>query len=381
MIRVGFIGGVSKEWMGGLNYYNNLLYAIGNIKQNEVKAIVFLGKKTDASISDMFSKNAEVIKNSAFDRKSFKWFLIKIEQRVFKTNHILEFILKKAGIDILSHSLVAGLKSVKTFNWIADFQHVYLPHMFSESEICYRNCHFKQLIECSDLIILSSYDALDDYNKFLPGYESKAAVLQFVSQPDRSYFLLSDKNKKALFDKYDIEDEYFFIPNQFWKHKNHLLVFKAVKEIIERGGSVRVICTGHLSDYRNEEYISDLIDFVRVHRLQNYIKLLGLVPYEDVFSLIKFSKAVLNPSLFEGWSSTVEECKSVGKNMILSDLKVHKEQYPEAVFFDRNSVESLALVLMSYQEPDTNDFLKNSLSERTERFGLTYINLCKAVVS
>ena len=78
------------------------------------------------------------------------------------------------------------------------------------------------------------------------------------------------------------------------------------------------------------------------------IKLLGLVDYEDVFALIKFSKAVINPSLFEGWSSTVEECKSVGKNMILSDLGVHKEQYPEATFFIRNDIESFQNILKNY---------------------------------
>ena len=28
MIKVGFIGAVSKEWMGGLNYYKNLLLVL-----------------------------------------------------------------------------------------------------------------------------------------------------------------------------------------------------------------------------------------------------------------------------------------------------------------------------------------------------------------
>jgi hypothetical protein len=36
--------------------------------------------------------------------------------------------------------------------------------------------------------------------------------------------------------------------------------------------------------------------------------------------------------------------------MILSDLDVHKEQYPNATFFERNSVESLKNILKNYKK-------------------------------
>ena len=45
MIRVGFIGAVSKEWMGGLNYFNNLLFALNQIGKKELEIFVFVGKK------------------------------------------------------------------------------------------------------------------------------------------------------------------------------------------------------------------------------------------------------------------------------------------------------------------------------------------------
>jgi glycosyltransferase involved in cell wall biosynthesis len=41
---------------------------------------------------------------------------------------------------------------------------------------------------------------------------------------------------------------------------------------------------------------------------------------------MRASTALINPSLFEGWSTTVEEAKSTGTPMILSDLGVHREQ-------------------------------------------------------
>jgi len=378
MIKVGFIGSVSKEWMGGLNYFKNLLFAINSVEKKELEVFVFVGKKIDIETKRMFKEYATVIENSIFDRKSIKWFIGKIEQKIFKTNILLENILKKHSIQILSHASITNLKTIKTINWIPDFQHVHLPQMFSEKEIQGRNRNFLELIRNSDLIVLSSFDALKDMKKFAPNYEDKARVLQFVSQPNSRYFELDEHDKSLLLQKYEIKDDFFYIPNQFWKHKNHMMIFEAINDLKKDGIEINVVCTGYLGDYRNKTYIDDAREFIKSNNLEDNIKLLGLVDYEDVFALIKFSKAVINPSLFEGWSSTVEECKSVGKNMILSDLDVHKEQYSNAVFFERDSAESLKEVLKFYKTENESNL--EPLDVRTKKFANIYVSVCKEVL-
>lgn len=378
MIKVGFIGSVSKEWMGGLNYFKNLLFAINSIEEKELEVFVFVGKKIDIKTKRMFQEYATVIEDSMFDRKSIKWFLSKIEQKIFKTNILLENILKKHSIQILSHAAITNLKTIKTINWIPDFQHIYLPQMFSEKGIKNRNNNFLKLIRDSDLIVLSSFDALKDMKKFAPNYEDKARVLQFVSQPNSRYFELDEHDKSLLLQKYKIKDDFFYIPNQFWKHKNHMMIFEAINELKKDGVEINIVCTGYLGDYRNKTYIDDIRKVLKLNNLEDNIKLLGLVDYEDVFVLIKFSKAVINPSLFEGWSSTVEECKSVGKNMILSDLDVHKEQYPNAVFFKRDSIKSLKDVLKSYNIENESNV--EPLEARTKKFANIYVSVCKEVL-
>lgn len=378
MIKVGFIGSVSKEWMGGLNYFKNLLFAINSIEEKELEVFVFVGKKIDIKTKRMFQEYATVIEDSIFDRKSIKWFLGKIEQKIFKTNILLENILKKHNIQILSHAAITKLKTIKTINWIPDFQHIHLPQMFSEKEIQNRNNNFLKLIRDSDLIVLSSFDALKDMKKFAPNDEDKARVLQFVSQPNSRYFELDEHDKSLLLQKYEIKDDFFYIPNQFWKHKNHMMIFEAINELKKDGVEINIVCTGYLGDYRNKTYIDDIRKVIKLNNLKDNIKLLGLVDYEDVFALIKFSKAVINPSLFEGWSSTVEECKSVGKNMILSDLDVHKEQYPNAVFFKRDSIESLKEVLKFYKIENESNV--EPLEARTKKFANIYVSVCKEVL-
>lgn len=378
MIKVGFVGAVSKEWMGGLNYFKNLLFSLKSLKNQELQVYVFVGKKTDIEIKKMFQKYATVIEDSLFDRESLKWFFMKIETKIFKTNYLYENFFKKNNIQILSHSFLTNFKNIKTINWIPDFQHIHLPEMFTEEEIKQRNKTYFQVIKQSDMIVLSSYDALEDLKKFAPGYEKKVKVLQFVSQPTDKYHELNKKNEDELIEKYNIKNDFYYMPNQFWKHKNHMLVMKAIHLLKQENININLVCTGHLLDYRNKSHIENIKDYIAKNNLAENIKLLGLVDYKDVFGLIKISRAVINPSLFEGWSSTVEECKSVGKNMILSDLIVHKEQYPDATFFDRHNVESLKNVLRNYKDKKVT-YSMNTLKLKTKKFANTYLLICKEV--
>ncbi len=381
MIRVGFIGAVSKEWMGGLNYFKNLLFAISTLENKEIEPIVFVGRKTDEDIKAMFRKHAQVIEHAMFDRKSLSWFCWKVSQKLLKTNFLLDQLLKQHQINVVSHADVIHLGSCKTINWIPDFQHLHLPKMFSDAEIKHRNTHFLKLMQHSDAIVLSSFDALKDFNGFAPEYLEKAKVLQFVSQPDPRYFELNAEDEEKLRIKYNILTPFFYLPNQFWKHKNHMVVFEAVNILKEKGINITIVCTGHLHDYRNSEHIDTLTRFVITHHLEDQIKLLGLVDYADVFALIKYSEAVINPSLFEGWSSTVEECKSVGKNMILSDLNVHQEQCPEALFFQRNNAQDLANTLKKYIFNKKSIEKLFDLQDQTRLFALRYQSIVKKVIS
>lgn len=54
------------------------------------------------------------------------------------------------------------------------------------------------------------------------------------------------------------------------------------------------------------------------------------------------TNALLNPSRFEGWSTTVEEAKAAGTPMILSDIPVHREQAPNARFVGQDDAPALA---------------------------------------
>ena len=378
MIKVGFIL-VDVGWTGGINYYKNLFFALSKHPNGNIKIVVFVGKKTKEK--QIYGKYAKIVEKSFFDFNSVENIFGRVCNKLFRDpNWCLRKILKKYKIDIVSHSPLPEIKGVKTLSWIPDFQHIHLPEFFTKEELKARDDIFILQAQKSDGLILSSFDALNDLKKFLNGRISVPTfVLQFVSQPNEQYFNLTENDKGDLLKKYNLPNVFFYVPNQMWAHKNHIVLFEAVKILKEKGISICVVCTGNMADYRNEKHIQEICDFVSGNRLKENIKLLGLVDYCDVFALIKFSKAVINPSLFEGWSSTVEECKSVKKKMILSDLDVHKEQYPNAVFFERENSEDLSEKLEKYDEISVDSTPFFDVEKATEKFARTYWNIVKNI--
>jgi glycosyltransferase involved in cell wall biosynthesis len=94
--------------------------------------------------------------------------------------------------------------------------------------------------------------------------------------------------------------------------------------------------------------------------------------------------AVINPSKFEGWSSSVEEAKSFGKKIILSSIPVHLEQAPSnAFYFDFNDSVSLKKILQDVwnTKADTDtDATEAEIFKRTIDFGEKYIKLINSLM-
>ena len=161
--------------------------------------------------------------------------------------------------------------------------------------------------------------------------------------------------RETLMARFNIKGPYFHLPNQFWRHKNHGSVIDAIKLARSNGRKFTVAATGNTNDHRFPGYFVELMNRVRDAGCVDDFKVLGLVSIVDLAGLMHYSIGVINPSFFEGWSTTVEEAKSRGKTIILSDIPVHREQAPEyGLFFNPNDpaglVAQMSYVLDNYSE-------------------------------
>jgi glycosyltransferase involved in cell wall biosynthesis len=233
----------------------------------------------------------------------------------------------------------------KALGWIPDFQEKYLKELFSEEELRYRNDQQKNYIEHNVPIVFSSEDARNDFYRFHPdGKSLRTFVLSFaVSHPD-----FSKEDIVQLKQRFGIVKPYLLCANQFWMHKNHLFLFKAFHAAIEKGLNMQLVCTGKLSDYRNNDYCQTLLSYIKDNNLEKDIIIVGFVERTEQLCLMDNSYAVIQPSLFEGWSTVVEDAKCLNKFIFLSNLKVHVEQNPRNVsYFNPNDQEDLVGKLLN----------------------------------
>lgn len=345
MIRVGFVLNFrNNEWLGGINYYRNLITAICANPETNLEPVIFVGCDSDIKFSECFS-GIQIVKSHIFNSNHPASLVRLILRKILHRDIVLERLLKQYKISVLSHVGSLGrTSSVPTIGWIPDFQHKYLPGFFSKNEISVRDRNFK--LTCSECtrVIFSSNTAKSDAEKFYPKYAKKYQVLRFVTSY-MDFSGLPDFN--ALKMKYSIKEPYFIVPNQFWVHKNHMVILEALDILKIRGYPVTVVATGNTVDYRQPGYFGELLQKIQnCHISENFIAI-GIVPYKELIQLMIHSIAVINPSLFEGWSTSVEEAKAMNLKVILSDIPVHREQNPRrGIFFPPHDPEQLARILL-----------------------------------
>ena len=378
VIRVAFLfEDFDSLWMGGRNYYKCLFNAINSHDSKMLQPLIFQGIPSQ-SASEFFGP-IPTFDMSWLKPKSVPWLIRKFSSKIFRKDIIVENSLLKKGVKILSHQGYIGVKTpIRTISWLPDFQHIHLKDNFSEIERNRRNIVFKKICEASSTILISSKSSQRDLHNFSPDAYEKSRVLNFIGNFSESKPI----SLPLIQSKYQIKHPYFYIPNQFWKHKNHRLVVNALKILKQDDILPLVICSGSTYDQNNPDHFTLLKDEIISNNLHNQIKILGEIPYTDVNSLIYHSLAVINPSFFEGWSTVVEEARNLNKYQILSDIDVHREQSPDkAIFVDPNKPEAMALAMRTILEKDhehnelTWDDLKSRYNQRKIDFANQYENI------
>jgi len=386
MIRVGFWFDYGLVYAGGLNYFRNLLHALRESRAGDIEPVLFMGRDVPPALDAELSRVSRLVKLDLLTRGTAQWALHRSLYRSVRCQLMVERILRRHRIEVVSHpSMVERLRGdFRLISWIPDFQYLHLPQLFPGLDAARRSEDIRRLHRGSDAVVLSSRDALRDFASIIgEPTPARTHVLPFVSQTKA----LGDEPAAELLRRHGLARRYFLLPNQFWEHKNHRVAFEAVARLKAEGLAVTLVCTGWMNDPRRASRALDCLAFVKREGLQEQIRLLGTIDYADVLGLMRNAVAIVNPSLFEGWSSSVEEAKSLGKPVLVSDIPVHREQaHPQAHYFDPHSVDGLAALMRAawLDWPDGIDAAQEaaaraSLHERTIEFGREYAQVVRGV--
>lgn len=343
--RLGIHYSYNENWIGGTYYIHNLLKALRTLPA------------ADLPIITVFAVSEQEFEKLAMDTRYPNmnyWPLFKLPKYNFferVINKIARFLFKQNLVDKAKNMVDVVFPVMTTSHeyfgkkkvyWIPDFQDRKLPTFFKSEELAERKKWQEHVSKQKALLILSSQDAANQYKYFLPEALTTQRVVPFAT--------IQQINKLPSFDEvkniFRLPEVFIISPNQFWAHKNHIIILKAVRLLKQKGKLVTVVFTGKEYDYRNPDYFETLQYFVEQNDLVQQVRFLGFIDRLHQLCLMKQAKAIIQPSLFEGWSSVIEDAKCLNKQVFASDLPVHQEQLGEyGKYFDPSDEEFLACLI------------------------------------
>lgn len=330
-MHIGVPAKGGADWIGGLHYTINLVKALATLPAGERPRI------------SVFTSHAEQLRElHGLAGVSELVTLPPAREGAATELAPFERAVVERRVDVIYPVMQAlpGRFPIPWIGWVPDLQHRRLAGHFSETERAERDERYRRLVAAAPRLVLSSAAAVGDFEEAYPGHAARLRVLQFATVPDGDWFEGDPRETAA---SLELPDRYFILPNQFWSHKNHVTAFRAVDILARRGLDVCLVCTGRMEDPRNPEHVPTLRRFLSERGLEGRVRLLGILPRRDQVQLVRQALAVVQPSLFEGWSTVVEDARALGKRILLSDIPVHREQNcAGAIYFEPTAAGALA---------------------------------------
>lgn len=247
----------------------------------------------------------------------------KIENKVEK--HIWQQIVfplyvlrnKGTGIDLTAALPILGCKVYAIHDCI---QEAY-PENFSEHKMFLKITLIKRKIitglkKCR--IVTLTEDSKGEIIKFYPKVKRKVSIVSCGWE-----HMLDIGVDDNIFKKIDVmpDEKYFFSLGSKYKHKN----FKWVIEVAKRYPQYKFVITG-TGIYSNNE--TELKKAVPVN-----VIFTGYISNEEIKSLMMHCKALIQPSLYEGFGLPPLEALSVGTPIIVSNKSCLPEIYKGAAHY------------------------------------------------
>jgi glycosyltransferase involved in cell wall biosynthesis len=374
--RLGLIFINDEQWVGGTYYTINLIHALNVLTEEDKPEIVaFSNEEYFAKLQK--ETQYPYLKYEAFEqckldvlsrliiKITFKFFKVIIFKQQYKGHLDALFIMQRSGY-------LESIPLEKRIYWIPDFQDKHYPEFFTKEGLAKKHERSEWIADNAKNIILSSEAVKKDWEVFYPNFKGRTKVVHFaVTHPEYDSLEISE-----LLKKFNLPEKYFFAPNQFWAHKNHMVVIKAAEILKKQGNPLIIAFSGKENDNRNPGYTEKLKAYVQENNLSDVIRFLGFLDRREQLKLMKHAIAVIQPSLFEGWSTVIEDAMAMNQRVIASDLEVNKEQLVDkGLYFERQNAEDLSKCLIHLGEERSE--IEYNYTEKRKTFASNLIGLFK----
>lgn len=260
-------------------------------------------------------------------------------------------LFRKAGIDVVLQlgpyveSLSLHLPILMP---IYDLNHrlqPQFPEVSALGEFNRREHLYRSICRYSTFILVDSdkgrEDVLRFYGDLIDG--DRIRILPYYPPIERAAPSGHDEIVRVMA-KYQLPKRYFFYPAQFWQHKNHALIVRAVRLIADQTGEmIPVILCGTYNDYFRAKNFLEVGQLVGELNLAATVRYIGAVPDTDLPALYAGSVGLVMPSFFGPTNIPPLEAWHYSRPVIAADIPGIREQIGDAgLLIDPRSPESLA---------------------------------------
>jgi len=240
---------------------------------------------------------------------------------------------------------------------IHDLMHRYekrFPEVGNPREYAWREWHYSNICQYSSGILVDSNVGRDQVVESYHSDPSKVGVLPFSVPP---YLHTSASDDEITLARLNIPKKYIFYPAQFWEHKNHKRLLRAVADLKYRTPDIKLVLAGAPKNAYNT-----IMQLLHELHLEDQIVVLGYVTDHAMPTLYRYARALVMPTFFGPTNIPPLEAMTLGCPVAVSNIYGMAEQTDgAALLFDPESVSEIAEVIYRLW---VDDELCKQLSEK-----------------
>jgi glycosyltransferase involved in cell wall biosynthesis len=233
---------------------------------------------------------------------------------------------------------VACLVNANVIAAIHDLMHKYEKRFMESSGLfgySFRENFYKSLLMSSKAILVDSALGEKQIRESYQNILATIFILPFIA-PD--YIYLQTHNKKSTLNNSIKPLKYIFYPAQFWIHKNHYYLLRALKILKDRGRTIDLVLSG-----TKDRGYKDLMKYVSQNNLTEQVKFLGYIDDQQLIDLYKNALALVMPTYYGPTNIPPIEAILLGCPPIVSNIYGMPEQFEDAaIYFDPESPDEIA---------------------------------------
>ena len=379
MKRIGLFLGTTPSMGGAFQYSQLLLEAVVSLPAEEFEIVVAF---TDSVWHRKLMYSKVKLLRIAYPKWSFglgaivtlSGFPLTLWRRISTYLDPAARVLLEEQCDLwvfTSYSFVAYQMPVTAVGVVHDLMHRYerrFPEVSSFGIYAWRERVFKKMCKWACGILVDSKLGKSQLNESYEVDLKRVYVLPFIAP---KYFY-SKHAVKGLHKKHNLPRKFIFYPAQFWEHKNHMGLIKAVAKARTQCPDIRLVLVGS----KKHPGYKSVNALVKELGISENVIFPGYVDEYDLVEIYRRARALIMPTFFGPTNIPVLEAFAVGCPVAASGIYGIPEQVGYAgLLFDPNSIEEIAMIVSRLW---TDDMLCEALAKkgikRAEQWGQAQFN-------